>query len=80
MKDLEMEFLQNNRFSRLILGMAGVMLMSSSLALGQAGPSNSAVLQVKNNEAPALATRLQSVLNDFGTDFKPTFDFAFNFS
>jgi len=68
MKDLEMEFLKNTRLFRLAVGITGAIFMWSSLALGQATPSSSAVLPVKNSEAPALATRLQSVLNDFGVN------------
>ena len=47
---------------------ACVMITSSSLVSGQATGNNPAVLPVRNNQAPALATRLQSVLNDFGVN------------
>jgi len=63
-----MDFVTKKRMFRLSLLTMCVMLTSSTLILAQSTGNNSAVLPVRNNQAPALATRLQSVLNDFGVN------------
>ncbi|MBT6721654.1 MAG: hypothetical protein HOB20_00345, partial [Planctomycetaceae bacterium] len=55
-----------------------IMLFSNPLLLAQASTDNTTVLQVKHNQAPALATRLESVLKDFGVSAQVTANRANN--
>ncbi|MCH2372330.1 MAG: hypothetical protein MK324_17670 [Pirellulales bacterium] len=67
-----MEFLFRKCIGQRVLAVTIIMLFSSSLAFAQTQSGNTAVLQVKHNQAPALATRLQSVLKDFGVNAQIT--------
>ncbi len=75
---MEMEFLSKTRSSKLVLAIIILMLISGSFAFAQGPQVNSAVLPVKHNQAPALATRVQSVLRDFGVNAEVTADRANN--
>ena len=69
---MEMEFLFRKCIGQRVLAVTIIMLFSSSIAFAQTQSGNTAVLQVKHNQAPALATRLQSVLKDFGVNAQVT--------
>ena len=74
LKDTEMEFQVKKLLDRFALGLAPVLVLCTSLLFAQAAPTSSAILPVKNTQAPALATRLQSVLRDFGVVAQVTAD------
>ena len=67
-----MEFLFRTCIGQRVLAFTMVMLFSSPIAFAQTQSENTAVLQVKHNQAPALATRLASVLKDFGVNAQVT--------
>ena len=73
-----MEFLFKKSLRRLGLSITMIMLFSSPLLLAQTSTDNTTVLQVKHNQAPALATRLESVLKDFGVSAQVTANRANN--
>ena len=74
LKDTEMEFPVKKLLDRFALGLAPALVLCTSLLFAQAAPTSSAILPVKNTQAPALATRLQSVLRDFGVIAQVTAD------
>jgi general secretion pathway protein D len=75
---MEMEFLFKKSLRRLGMSITMIMLFSNPLLLAQASTDNTTVLQVKHNQAPALATRLESVLKDFGVSAQVTANRANN--
>jgi hypothetical protein len=75
---MEMEFLFKKSLRRLGMSITMIMLFSSPLLLAQTSTDNTTVLQVKHNQAPALATRLESVLKDFGVSAQVTANRANN--
>ena len=69
-----MEFPVKSSIHKAITYIAVVMLFTSVPIFAQNASVSSTVLPVKNTEAPALASRLQSVLQDFGISAQVTAD------
>ncbi len=69
-----MEFPVRSCIHKAITCIAVVMLATSVPLFAQNASVSSTVLPVKNTEAPALASRLQSVLQDFGISAQVTAD------
>lgn len=74
LKVMEMDFLKDTRSGLLTLCIATWILLETTLLQAQTSPTSSTVLPVKHGQAPALATRLQSVMEDFGIRAQITAD------